>query len=204
MIDLYCADTGNSVRALIALEECGLEYRRLLVDMDKREHKSEPYLRLNPFGRVPVMIDHRGRSGEPVTLTQSAAIMLYVAERTGKLPADAVARAAVLEWCLMAASDASPTSALLMYLTKGVPDFTDASRTFLERRFLELMGAVDRHLAVAGRRYLLGEYSLADMALFPVVRMRREMMEGRSGYQHLLRWADRIAVRPAVVRATTF
>jgi GST-like protein len=206
MIDLYYADTGNSVRAAIALEECELAYRRHIVDMAKREHKTPEFLKLNPFGLVPAMVDHDGPGGERIVLTQSGAIMLYAAEKAGRfLPSNLAQRAVVLQWCMMAVSDASPASALLKYMTTQIPDLTPSSRRFLEERFLGFMSGVEHHLASTGRDYLVGEISLADLALFPVVRMRRSMLEQTAqDFGHLLRWADRLAARPAVIRATTF
>lgn len=202
MIDLYYANSGNSLRAVIALEEAELEYRGHLLDLSAKEHKRASFLAIHPFGLVPVALLSDGTGGKPVTLSQSCAILLYAAEHTERLvPSDPVERLAMLEWCLFATSDASPASAIIRYMTKGVPDLPVSGRAFLEGRFLRLMGAVERHLASHGD-YLLRDVSMADLALFPVVWMRRRMLEAVRDMPHLLRWADRIAERPSVARAT--
>jgi GST-like protein len=201
MIDLYYANSGNSLRALVALEEAALEYRGHVVDLAAKEHKASPFLAMNPFGLVPVAVISDGPSGKPVTLTQSGAILLYAAERTGRLvPSDPCERLAMLEWCLFAASDASPASAILRYMTNGVPSLSQSGRTFLEERLLRLMGGVERHLASSGD-YLLSAVSMADLALFPVVLMRRSLLHAAGDTPRLLRWAERVGARPSIVRA---
>lgn len=202
MIELYYSDTGNSMRAAMALEECGLAYRRHRLDMQGREHKSAWFLALNPFGLVPLVVDDDGPQGRSITLAQSGAILLYAAEKTARfLPEDPVLRYQALQWCMMAASDASPASAIINYMNNNVADLSQTGRDYLEGRFLGLMRGVEASLASSGQDYLVGEISIADLALFPVVRMRRSMIEKAGDLHHLLRWADRIAARPAVLRA---
>jgi len=202
MIELYYSDTGNSMRAAMALEECGLAYRRHRVDVQRREHKSPSYLALNPFGLVPLIVDDDGPEGRSITLAQSGAILLYAAEKTARfLPEDPAARYQALQWCMMAVSDANPASAIINYMNNNVADLSQAGRDYLKGRFLGLMRGVESGLASSGREYLVGEISIADLALFPVVRMRRPMIEEAGDLPHLLHWADRIAARPAVLRA---
>ena len=94
MIDLYAAGTSNGMRARIALEECGLPYKLNFVDLAKGEHKTPQFLAMNPNGQIPVIVDHEGPGGKPLTLSQSTAILLYCAEKSGKfLPKDPAARA---------------------------------------------------------------------------------------------------------------
>lgn len=202
MIDLYFADSGNSLRAVIALEECGLAYRGHQLDLLKNEHKSPEYIKINPLGVVPALRDPEGPGGQPLVLTQSGAIMLYAAEKTGKLiPRDPLRRLSALQWFMMAVSDAHPANAVILYLGQNVPDLTPSTIDFLRNRFLGLMRGVDDHLAANRRPYLAEEFSIADLSLFPVVRIRREMIEKAGSFPCLLRWADSIAARPAVVRA---
>lgn len=203
MIDLYFGQSGNSLRALIALEECGLPYRTRKLDLQKGEHKQPDFLRINPFGVVPAMVDPDGPEGSPVTITQSGAIMLYAAEKAGRfLPQDPARRAEVLQWFMLAVTDAQPASAIMLYMDKNVGDLTDASRAYLEQRFLTIMRGVDAHLAEGRGPYLLGdEASLADLALYPVAKVRRPLMEQGGGCERVLAWADRVAARPAVSRA---
>lgn len=199
MIDLYYANSGNSLRALIALEEGGSAFRGHKLDLLRNEHRTPEFLALNPVGAVPVMVDHR-TDGEPIVLSQSGAIMLHVAERTAHLiPTDSRRRLAALQWFMLAVSDANPASAALLYVGRDVPDATAATTGFLEGRLLNIMRGCETRLA--GRDFLADELSLADLALFPVVRMRRGLLEGTGGFDRLLGWADRIAALPSVVRA---
>lgn len=202
MIDLYFADSANSLRSLIALEECGLAYRGRQLDLLKNEHKSPEYLKINPLGAVPALRDSEGPGGGPFVLTQSGAIMLYAAEKTGKLiPREPLRRMSALQWFMMAASDAHPANAVMLYLGNNVPDLTQSAIDYLRNRFLGLMRSVEDHLAANRLAYLAEELSIADLSLFPVVRIRREMIEKAGGFPCLLRWADDIAARPAVARA---
>ena len=202
MIDLHYSQSGNSLRAVIALEECGLAYRPHIVDLAAKHHKAEPFLALNPFGTVPVMVDHDGPDGAPVTLTQSGAILLYAAEKAGRfLPTKLADRMAVLQWFLLAVSDAQPASMHLLYLSRDVPDFTHHGRRFLEGRLMATMRAIDSHLASGESQFLAGDVSVADFALYPVVRIRRPMIEASGTCPALLAWADRIEARPAVMQA---
>ncbi|WP_454019572.1 glutathione S-transferase family protein [Azospirillum sp. Marseille-Q6669] len=126
--------------------------------------------------------------------------MLHVAERTGRLiPPDPRRRLAALQWFMLAVSDANPASAALLYVGRDVPDATPATTAFLEGRLLNIMRGCETRLT--GRDFLADELSLADLALFPVVRMRRGLLEGAGGLGRLLGWADRIAALPSVIRA---
>src|SRR5689334_16029908 len=105
MIELYLAATANGLRAAVALEECGLPYRAHPVDLAKGEQRSPGFLKLNPAGMIPVIVDPQGPGGKPLTLSQSGAIVLYAAEKAGRfLPADPVQRLMVMECFMQTAS----------------------------------------------------------------------------------------------------
>jgi GST-like protein len=110
MIDLYAAGTSNGMRARMALEECGLAYELHPVALDKGENRTPQFLAMNPNGQIPVIVDHDGPGGRPVTLSQSSAILVYCAEKSGKLmPKDATARAAMWQALMSASTDITPT-----------------------------------------------------------------------------------------------
>src|SRR2546423_8958562 len=110
MIDLYAAGTSNGMRARIALEECGLKYNWHPIDLGKGENKTPQFLALNPMGQIPVIVDHEGPGGKPVTLSQSTAILIYAAEKSGKfMPKDPAARPAMLQALMSASTDITPT-----------------------------------------------------------------------------------------------
>jgi GST-like protein len=108
MIELYLAGTANGLRAAVALEECGLQYRPHAVDLAKNEQRNPEFLKINPAGLIPALVDPEGPGGKPLTLSQSGAIVLYAAEKSGRfLPRDAAQRAIALQWFMQAASDIS-------------------------------------------------------------------------------------------------
>src|SRR5258706_14024932 len=109
MIDLYAAGTSNGMRARIALEECGLKYNWHPIDLTKGEQKTPQFLALNPMAAIPVIVDNEGPGGKKVTMSQSAAIMMYCAEKVGKfIPKDPAKRAAMLEAYMSASTDITP------------------------------------------------------------------------------------------------
>ncbi|MCZ7565754.1 MAG: glutathione S-transferase family protein [Burkholderiales bacterium] len=200
MIDLYYAPTANGWRAALALEETGLAFRRHKLDLAKGDQTTPEFTALNPLQSIPVIRDEDGPGGKPLVLTQSVAIMLYVAEKAGKLiPTDALARAQALEWLLFVASDVAMTSGVLFQLTlvKPAPDPTCAAH--FERRLARFFAACDARLAE--RDYLAGELTVADLALYPNASARRAIIDKHGPMPHLARWFDRMSARPAVVRA---
>lgn len=203
MIDLYYAVTGNSLRAVVALEECALPYRRHRIDLTKGEHKTPEFLKMNPLGAVPVMVDHDGPGGEPLTLAQSGAITLYAAEKAGRfIPADLRRRQVAMQWFMAAVTDAAPGSAILFYMSNFAPDRTAANEAYLQGRLLGVLAGFEGQLQ--GREFIAGEISVADLALFPVVNSRRATLQQTGTFSNLLRWADAMAARPGVARALTY
>jgi GST-like protein len=197
MIDLYTSATGNGRRAAIMLEECGLSYKAHKIDLSKGESKTPDFLKMNPAGAIPVIVDHQGPGGKSVTISQSGAILLYLAEKTGKfLPKDPARRAHAYQWFMQAASDVAPTSSTIFYVSSVVPDKTPSTIQHFEGRFLSMCGVVDQQLI--GRDYLADEISIADLALVPVVAARKELIDKQKGLTNLKRWAaimlDRVGV----------
>jgi GSH-dependent disulfide-bond oxidoreductase len=200
MIEFYTFDTGNCMRAAIGLEEAGLPYRTHKVDLAKGEQKSSEFLKINMIGAVPAIADDDGPGGKRIVLAQSGAILLYVAEKSGRLmPKDPERRAAALQWLLHAASDVAASSGMLFQLANRAPEKSQANLDWMQQQFLlRHLSACDQRLK--GRDYLADELSIADLALFPIVSVRREMIEKAGGYADLLRWAAAMAARPAVQR----
>jgi GST-like protein len=205
--DLYFSKSGNSLRALLALEECGLSYTPHKLDLANDAHKTPELLALNPLGALPVLVHRPAGADAPLVLTQSAAIVLFCAETSGRfIPAETAARAEVQRWFMTAITDAQPLSQWLLYLTNNVPDLGEGAKTYLAGRFIGLMRTIDAHLAQtasssAADGYLCGAFSIADIALFPVVNIRRPLLEAAGGFGPLLGWAERVAARPAVRKA---
>ena len=197
MIDLYTANTSNGQRAAIILEECGLPYRVHKYDLLKGEHRTPEFLAVAPAGAIPLIVDSEGPGGQPLKLAQSCAIILYVAEKTGRfIPRDAASRALAMQWLMQAASDLSAASGNIFYNMALLPEKSEANGKFFAERALRYFGDCDRQLA--DRDYLAGELSVADFALYPVYAARRKLIDEAGTLPHLVRWGERMAARPGV------
>lgn len=197
MIDLYTAGTGNGKRASVMLEECGLAYAVHKIELGKP--KPPDFLKINPAGTIPVIVDPDGPGGQPLVLGQSGAIALYLAEKTGKfLPKDPVQRAVVYQWFLHAMSDTAPTGGVLFQLMNEVADKPASAITHFETRLANFFRGADRRLAEA--EYLAGELSIADFALYTAVAPRQALIDKFGGLENLKRWMATLAARPGVSR----
>ena len=192
MIRLYTAGTGNGRRASVMLEECGLPYETHKLDLAKGEQKKPDYLTINPVGAIPAIIDGDTK------LAQSGAILLYLAEKTGKfLPKDAAKKAEALQWFMQVSTDVAPSSSTIFYMTNAAPDKTPANQQFLETRLLNLLQHCDNKLAKS--KYLAGdEVTIADLALIPVVDGRKALIDKAPGLSNLKRWTNEMLARPGV------
>jgi GSH-dependent disulfide-bond oxidoreductase len=198
MIDIYVGPTGNAHRATIALAESGLPYRVHKLDLSKGEHRQPEFLAVAPAGRIPAMVDHAGPGGKKLHLSQSAAILIYVANKVGKLwPKSDIAKIKALEWVMQAATDAAPASGALFQSQHFVPEKVPANIAFFEGRIGNFLKEAEQQLA--GQDYLAGTYSVADIALFPVVNTRKSIAE-QLQLPHLLAWHARVGARKAVQR----
>ena len=202
MIDLYAAATSNGMRARIALEECGLAYHWHPINLLKGEHKTPEFLKLNPFGQIPVLVDSDGPGGKPVTLHQSTAILMYAAEKSGKyLPKDPAARPAFLEALMGASTDITPqfgaVNAARLAKEPHAPTIE-----ILKGRLRSLFSAWDALLAQ--RKYAAGsELTIADLSLYAGYwRTKGAMADAVAGLPNLERWSAEMTARPAIRRAT--
>jgi GST-like protein len=196
MIDLYFAPTANGKRAAVIMAESGLPYRIVPVDFAA---KPAELLRLNPIGHIPVIVDPNGPDGAPLVLAQSGAIVLYIAEKTGRfMPADPARRAAALQWFMQACSDVAGASAAWFLAGHDFPEKSEANMAFLARRLVDFFRACDGRLD--GRDYLADEISIADLALYPFFVGRKALVEQAGGLDRLVRWGRRLAERPGVAR----
>ncbi len=200
MIELYTWPTPNGQKIHIALEEMELPYEVHPVDISKGEQFSESFQRINPNGRIPAIVDHDGPGGEPLSLFESGAILLYLAEKTGRfLPLDPVARMRTIEWLMFQMGGVGP-----MFGQCG--HFRNQATERVEYAIERYTGEVQRLLRVLDHRlgeadYLAGEaYTIADMATFPWVEVAERLGQRMADYPNVLRWQDALAERPAVER----
>lgn len=199
MIELYLTPTANGLRASVALEETGLPYRAHKVDLAGGEHRKPAFLKLNPAAMIPVIVDPDGPGGKPVTLAQSAAIVLYLAEKAGKfLPREPIRRAIAMQWFMQAASDISGTSGTIFRLETGVPEKSEANTEYFRQRLLVFFSHCDAQLQ--GREFLADEISVADLLLYPNFAARKALIDKAGGFANLQRWGAQLAARPGVQR----
>jgi GST-like protein len=200
LIDLYSAATGNGRRALLALEESALPYTLHRIEVGKDAHKPPAFLELNPLGTIPLIVDPQGPGGQRVVLRQSAAIVFYVAEKSGRLlPRDGPARAAALEWMMFAMTDIVGANTAMYQTLTEFPQ-AEAPAAWFRERLIEFLRTCDRRLRESD--YIAGsEMTVADVALFPVLVSRRAIVDAAPGLEHFKRWGERIGERPAIQRA---
>ena len=200
MIDLYTAGTSNGMRARIALEECGLPYQLHPVDTAKGEQKTAAFLAINPNGQIPVIVDHDGPGGQPVTLSQSTAILLYCAEKSGKfLPKDAAMRVTMLQALMSASTDVTPVLGAYFTASRAKEPHAPTVQLFKDRLrglFQVWDAALARCKYCAG-----GELTVADLSLYAgYARVKGSAPEVIDHLPNLSRWADEMSARPAIQR----
>jgi GST-like protein len=185
MIDIYMAGTTNSRRASIGLCEAGLPYRSHAMNLRNGDQKSPAHLARNPYGKVPVIVDSEGPSGKSVTIFESGAILLYLAEKTGKLyGADPLDRIEVQKWFMLHMSGPVP----LMSALKSQPGL----RADCER----VMKVIDTHLAE--KQFFADAFSIADIALYPRIAGYDPELLDMDIYPNVQRWIAEVGARPAV------
>jgi GST-like protein len=199
MIDLYYWPTPNGHKITIFLEETGLEYRVIPINIRKGEQFAPDFLKISPNNRMPAIIDQDGPGGKPFSLFESGAILLYLAEKTGKLmPTEMRARYTVIQWLMFQMASIGPMMGQAGHFRNAAPEKIPYAIDRYTNESRRLFSVMDQRLSEAA--YLAGDYSIADIATYPwVVGIRRDpdQLESRP---NLKRWLDAIAQRPAVIR----
>lgn len=195
MVEVYAFATPNSVKVPIALEELGLPYKLKAVNVRKGEQKEEAFVALNPNGKVPVLVD------DGFVLTESAAILVHLAEKTGKLlPSDGESRARVFEQLFFHASALSPAFGNAGFFKRSSPEPQPIAEARFATEAERILGLIDRRLA--DRAFMAGEaFTIADIAHFGWLWRRQFPGLTLDGRSHLSRWYETVAERPAVQRA---
>jgi GSH-dependent disulfide-bond oxidoreductase len=195
-IDLYTAPTPNGHKASIMLEELGVPYRVHLVNLMKGDQKQPDYLKLNPNGRIPTIVDH---DNDGFAVFESGAILIYLAEKHGKfLPAEPRRRSEVLQWLMWQMGGIGPMQGQANVFFRYFPEKIQPAIDRYQHETRRLYEVLDRRLA--GREYLCDEYSIADIACFPWINIHAWAGVSIDGLEHLQAWRKRIWERPAVVR----
>jgi GST-like protein len=190
-ITLYTAPTPNGWKISIALEEMDLPYEVRVIDFATNEQKADWYVKLNPNGRIPTLID------DGFALFESGAILLYLAEKTGRfLPLDTQSRSRVIQWLMFQMSAIGPMMGQANVFLRYFPEKIQPAIDRYQREVMRLFAVLDRQLAA--HEYIVGEYSIADMALWPWVSGYEWSGVSVEDFLNLQRWLAKVGERPAV------
>lgn len=203
MITLYTWTTPNGRKVSILLEELGLPYEVKPVNIGRNEQFDPAFLRISPNNKIPAIVDRRG-DGEPRTLFETAAILIHLAESTGRfLPADGPARDRALEWLVWSVAGLGPMLGQWNYFAVRADEKVPAAIDRFTEEAIRLFGVLDRRLGEA--EYLAGEYGIADISAFTWTKAVLDKLRDGAGPEfpaapHIDRWLSAIATRPAVTR----
>ena len=201
MIDLYYAPTPNGWKISIMLEECGLDYNVILVNLGKGDQFTPEFLEISPNNRMPVIVDHdKVVDKKSISIFESGAILVYLAEKTGKFfPQTSPDKERVLEWLFWQVGGLGPMAGQVSHFVNYAPNFP-GDHSYSEKRYKDeydrLLGVMDRVLKE--REYLAGDYSIADMASFPWVTAYKRYEVDLDSFSNVRRWFDSIKSRTAV------
>ena len=199
MIDLYYAPTPNTWKVSIMLEECGLPYRAVPIDIMNNDQKSPEFLAINPNGRIPAIVDHDGPEA-PLSVFESGAILIYLAEKTGRFLAPAGrARADALGWLMWQMGGLGPMAGQAHHFRRYAPDGNAYATDRFVNETARLYGVMDTHLA--SHEWLAGsDYSIADVASWGWVWYHRMQGQDLKHFPSVARWFFAMSGRPAVQR----
>lgn len=198
MIDLYTWGTPNGRKVSIMLEEVGLPYAVHPIDITKGDQFTPDYIAINPNSKIPAIVDPDGPDGQPLTLFESGAILIYLAEKTGRfLPADPAGRYATLQWLMFQMGGIGPMFGQTHHFRRFAPEQIPYAIERYSKETRRLYGVLDKRLGEA--EYVAGAYSIADMAIFPwCQRAEWQGIDIAADFPNVQRWYDSIAARPAV------
>jgi len=196
MIELFTAATPNGWKASITLEELGLPYTLRKISFDKKEQKEPWYLKINPNGRIPTIVDH---DNDDFAVFESGALMIYLAEKAGKLlPTDVKGRSLVIQWLMFQMGGIGPMMGQANVFYRYAPEKLQYAIERYQRECRRLFEVLDNQLKE--HEYVAGEYSIADIANWSWVHSYKWSGVSIEGLDHLARWIDKVGARPAVKR----
>jgi GSH-dependent disulfide-bond oxidoreductase len=201
MIDLYYWTTPNGHKVTIFLEEAGLKYNVIPINIGKGEQFKEDFLAVAPNNRIPAIVDQApSDGGKPISIFESGAILLYLADKTGKfIGKDLRSRNDVLQWLFWQMGGLGPMAGQYNHFGNYAPDKIQYAIDRYRNEVNRLYGVMNKRLADRG--YLGGDYSIADMAAYPWVVPWERQGQNIDDFPHLKRWLEAIKARPAVVKA---
>jgi GST-like protein len=197
MIDLYTWTTPNGRKVSIMLEELALPYRVHPVNIGKDDQFKPDYLRINPNGKIPSIVDSEGPDGKPVAMMESGAILIYLADKTGRLLAKSGrARYAALQWLMFQMGGVGPMFGQTHHFLRAAKEQVPYAIERYSKETRRLYGVMNEHLK--DHAYLADEYSIADIATYPWVSRYEWHKVDLNDFPHVKRWFDAISARPAV------
>ncbi len=202
MIDLYFWTTDNGYKARHGMEESGLEYTVKPVRIPDREQFNPEFLKLNPAHKIPVIVDHDGPGGEPLTLSESGAILKYTAEKAGngQYPDDPARRVLVDRWLFYGSAQFTTLAQQYGFFWIRNPETVEQAKAHYRNVLAEMFGLLDQRLADS--EYLAGDFSVADISVYADTHIYGDdKWIGLGDFPNLKRWHDAIEARPAARRA---
>jgi GSH-dependent disulfide-bond oxidoreductase len=201
MIDLYYWATPNGHKITVFLEEAGLAYKIHPVDIGKGDQFKPEFLKISPNNRIPAIVDNEPKGGgAPISVFESGAILLYLAEKTGKfIHSNIRGRTEVLQWLFWQMGGLGPMAGQNGHFNTYAPEKIPYAMERYTKETTRLYGVMNTRLA--DRQFLAGDYSVADMACYPWVVPHERHLQTITDFPNLKRWFDEIAARPAVIKA---
>ncbi|KWE48193.1 glutathione S-transferase [Burkholderia ubonensis] len=202
MLDLYYWTTPNGHKVTMLLEEAGLPYRIVPVNIGRGEQFAPDFLRIAPNNRIPALVDRvPADGGEPLSIFESGAILLYLADKTRRfIPQDLRGRHLVLQWLFWQMGGLGPMAGQNHHFAQYAPEPLPYAIDRYVNETSRLYGVLDKQLA-DGRDYIAGDYSIADIACYPWIVPHERQRQRLDDFPHLARWFERIGARPATIRA---
>jgi GST-like protein len=199
MIDLYTWPTPNGHKIHIMLEEIGMPYNIIPIDIGAGDQFKPDFLKISPNNKMPALVDPDGPDGKPIAVFESGAILIYLAEKSGKLmPASPRGRYEVLQWLMFQMGGIGPMLGQAHHFHIYAPEKIPYALERYSNEANRLYGVLDRQLA--DREFVADQYSIADIAIWPWLRSWERQGVNLPDYKNVQRWFDRIAARPAVKR----
>ena len=199
MIELHTWGTPNGRKISIMLEECGLPYSVHKVDISKGEQFKPEFLKISPNNRIPAILDPDGPGGKPISVFESGAILIYLADKTGKfLPTDPAQKYKTLEWLMWQMGGVGPMFGQAHHFLRAAPSKIEYGIKRYVDEAKRLYGVLDRRLKDA--EHLAGDYSIADVATYPWVSRHEWQGVALTEFPSVKRWFDALSARPAVSR----
>jgi GST-like protein len=199
MIDVYFWITPNGYKVTIALEELAMPYNVIGVNIGKGEQFKPEFLKISPNNKIPAIVDHNGPGGKPLALMESGAILIYLADKSGKLmPREGAGRYKVLEWLMFQMASVGPMLGQAHHFRRYAPEKLQYAIDRYTNEAKRIYGVIDKQLG--DHEYLAGEYSIADIATMPWLMAHRWQGQELTDYPNLKRWYDKVNERPAVKR----